>query len=1028
MAGAIWFYALAGLVLGWVPRCMNQAGHDYSLELRQLSRRQDRGARLRRGALLGTWAAWFGLAGCSAVAATNGITPYGVRAWQTDDGLPQNSVYAITQSREGYLWVGTHEGLARFDGVRFAAPGENAPPELSHGWITALCAGRDGSLWIGCEGYGLGRLKEGKFTRFCEADGLLSNQIRCLLEGLDGALWIGSEGGLTRYREGKFSDFTEKNGLAANSVRGLCEDRQGNLRIATLRGLSRLDKEGTISTFNIKLGTPANALKFVCEDGQGRIWTGLNEGLNCVEGETITTYGVNEGLPDRIVTIALEDRSGQLWVGTYRGLTRMVNGRFVPRPNREGVFGDRIYTVFEDREGNIWAGAEDGLYLLNPARFTAYTTQQGLTRNNVMSVYEDRAGTIWIGTWGGGLNQMKGETITPYGPSGGPGQDQVLALEEGRDESLWVGMDHGGGLNRLKDGPKNLFARQPGLIDAAIRVIHEDRQGTLWIGTSRGLNTYKEGKFQTYTTANGLAGDTVWVLLEDDAGNMWIGTDGGVSRWQGGQFTNFTTRDGLSHNSVDALYEDREKVLWLGTKGGGVNRWKAGKFTACTTRQGLFSDEIYEIVEDDYGYFWMSCRKGIFRVNKKELENVNEGAGKAVSCTAFGRDDGLPSVQCNGVAKPAGWKGRDGRLWFPTIRGVVAVEPGIKTNERRPPVLIEEVMAGGRSLRPDGLAASDSLSLTVPPGRGGIEIHYTALSFQAPRKNRFKYLLEGVDPGWVEAGGRRSVSYNNLAPGKYRFRVVACNNDGVWNETGATLSLVLVPHYWQTWWFKLAIGAATALLLTLLYRSRVKRLREIERLRVEIAANLHDDVGARLTKVAMVTELVDRETTESHPNKPHIRNIFRTIREITQAMDEIVWTINPKNDTLDNLADYIFRYAQEYFQDTGVRCRLDVPAQLPDQPVSTETRHNLFMAVKEALNNALKHAEASEVRIGLEAMDGRMAITITDNGRGFSAGQAQSKGNGLENMNRRLAQIGGRFVLESEPGRGTRIRLEAAGG
>jgi two-component sensor histidine kinase len=586
-------------------------------------------------------------------------------------------------------------------------------------------------------------------------------------------------------------------------------------------------------------------------------------------------------------------------------------------------------------------------------------------------------------------------------------------------------LDHGAGVIRLKAGTRKPLPRDSGLLDAAIRAIHEDQQGTMWIGTSRGLNTYKQGKFETYTTANGLAGNFVWALLEDDAGNMWVGTDGGLSRWQGGQFTNFTTREGLSHNNVDALYEDREKVLWIGTRGGGLNRYQAGKFTACTTRQGLFSDEIYEMVEDDFGYFWMSCRKGIFRVHKKELEEFDPSAGKAVSCAAFGRVDGLPTIQCNGVAKPAGCKGRDGRLWFATIRGVVAVEPGIKTNERPPPVFIEEVMAGGRALRPDDLGASTALSLTVPPGRGAINIHYTALSLQAPRKNQFRYLLEGVDPEWVDAGTRRSVSYNNVTPGKHLFRVVACNNDGVWNETGATLSLLFMPHYWQTWWFKPVLVAIGVLVLTMLYRSRVTRLRDIERLRIQIAANLHDDVGARLTKVAMVTELVDRETKEGHPSKPHIRNIFQTTREITQAMDEIVWTINPKNDTLDNLATYILQYAQDYFQDTGVTCRLDVPAQLPDRPISTETRHNLFMSVKEALNNILKHAQATETGIGLGVANGRMTITITDNGRGFLIDQARTKGNGLGNMEQRLARIGGRLVVDSEPGRGTRIRMEA---
>jgi ligand-binding sensor domain-containing protein/signal transduction histidine kinase len=961
-------------------------------------------------------------------ASTNAVPPYGIRAWQTDDGLPQNSVHAITQTLEGYLWVGTREGLVRFDGVRFAALGEEAPRELKHGWITALCASRDGSLWIGCDGYGVARLKEGKFTRFSEADGLLSNQIRCLLEGRDGALWIGSEGGVTRYQDGRFSNFTEKNGLGANSVRGLCEDQQGNLRIATLRGLSRLDKEGTIRSFNIRLGTAANALKFVCADRQGRIWTGSNEGLNCLDGEKVVTYGATQGLPDNIVTIALEDRRGQLWVGTYRGVARIVEGKLIARTSREGVFGDLIYTLFGDQEGNLWVGAQDGLYRLNPARFTAYTTQQGLTQNNAMSVCEDRSGTIWIGTWGGGLNQLRDGRITAYDPARGLTLDKVLALHEARDGSLWVGMDHGGGLNRFKGGATNLFRRPPGLIDAAIRVIHEDRQGALWIGTSRGLNVFKEGRFETYTTAHGLAGNTVLALLEDSEGSLWIGTDGGLNRWQGGRFATFSTRDGFSQDGVNALYEDRERALWIGTKTSGLVRYQGGKFTACTTREGLFSDEVYEILEDDFGYFWMSCRKGIFRVSRKQLEDLARGAGKTISCTAFGRADGLPSVQCNGVAKPAGWKGEDGRLWFPTIRGVVAVEPGIKTNRRPPPVLIEQVMADTRPLRPDSLAASESLRLTVPPGRGGIEIQYTALSFQAPEKNRFKYRLERIDADWVDAGASRSASYNNLPPGRYRFRVVASNNDGVWNETGAILSLVLLPHYWQTWWFKVALGSAVVLLLTALYRLRVKRLGEIERLRIQIAANLHDDVGARLTKVAMVTELVDRETTDGDPSKAHIRSIFKTVREITRAMDEIVWTINPKNDTLDHLASYIFQYAQEYFQDTGVSCRLDMPAQLPDRPMSTEVRHNLFMAVKEALNNALKHAQATEVRIGLGVTDGRMRITIRDNGRGFLVEPARTKGDGLENMKRRLEQIGGRFILESELGRSTTIRLEAGGG
>jgi signal transduction histidine kinase len=640
-----------------------------------------------------------------------------------------------------------------------------------------------------------------------------------------------------------------------------------------------------------------------------------------------------------------------------------------------------------------------------------------------MSVCEDEAGTVWLGIWGGGLNGLRDGNIISFANSNGLPRDSVLALHQGRNKTLWLGMEAGGGLEEFKQGRRCSWPRQNGFITDAIRVIHQDAQGALWVGTSSNLCELHGGKMRTFTAKNGLAGDMVLALCEDASGNLWIGTDGGLSCWRDGRFTNFTVHDGLSHDSVDALYEDRDHTLWIGTRGGGLNRFKDGRFTAYTTRQGLFSDEIYEILEDDFGYFWMSCRRGIFRVARKELDELDRGTIKFVTGTAFNKADGLLSVQCNGVAKPGGWKGRDGRLWFPTIRGVVAVDSRIKTNDKPPPVAVEQIMAD-RKVIPHGVSAGSGV-WRVPPGRGDLEIHYTALSLQAPEKNRFKYILEGAEATWNDVGPLRTARYNHLLPGSYQFHVSACNNDGVWNESGATVALLLLPHFWQTWWFRPSLLAAGAALLTLLYQMRVARLRELERLRVEIAANLHDDVGARLTKVAMITELVDHETSPRERSKPHIQALARTTREVIRAMDEIVWTINPKNDTLENLANYIFQHAQEYFQNTDVRCRLDMPAQLPDWPISTEMRHNLFMAVKEALNNVLKHAAANEVRITLAVTPSHLTLTIVDNGRGFIPEQARPGGNGLRNMKCRLEKLGGRLTLESTPGAGTTIRMEA---
>jgi signal transduction histidine kinase len=316
-------------------------------------------------------------------------------------------------------------------------------------------------------------------------------------------------------------------------------------------------------------------------------------------------------------------------------------------------------------------------------------------------------------------------------------------------------------------------------------------------------------------------------------------------------------------------------------------------------------------------------------------------------------------------------------------------------------------------------------TLEIPAGRGEVEIHYTALSLQAPEKNRFKYKLDNVDQEWIDGGTRREAFYANVGPGNYRFQVMACNNDGVWSENGASLALVLLPHYWQTTWFKAASVAGLAAILAAGYHSRVSRLREIEALRIQIAADLHDDVGARLTKVAMVTELVDRGIPESDHNKSQIRNIANTTNEVIQAMDEIVWTINPSNDTVDHLANYLFQHTQEYFQNTNVRCRLDFPAKLPQMQVSTEARHNLFMAVKEALNNVLKHAQATEVRVSLAVENGKLMVSIDDNGSGFSPGAEREAGEGLRNMKQRLEQIDGKLRIDSAPGKGTRVQMEA---
>ena len=993
--------------------------------------------------------------GCLILAFGTVSPQYISRLWQMDEGLPHNSVQAIAQTRDGYLWVGTAGGLARFDGMRFTVFDQKTTPEIRGHSVTALCEGQDGSFWIGTDS-GLTRLKDGTFSHYGQTNGLASDSVRTIFESRDGSIWIGTTGGLTRYHEGKFTSLTERDGLAQNAVRSVCEDQEGNIWIATGGGLNRL-KEKIIETIDSKNWLPNNSMHTVYGDRNGILWAGSDNGLSRIPKfgnyALIHTWNHSHGLSDNIISAIYEDRRGNLWIGTYAGLNQWPDAgydAFPPKKERaflietksDGTAYDQVNVIMEDHEGNIWVGTKEGLSRLKIKPFTAYTKQQGLTHDNVTSIYEDNAETLWIATWGGGLNRLKDGNITAYttinGSEKGLVADLLLSVHQDHAGDLWIGADYDGGLFRFKDGRFTRYDSRDGLTNSAVRVIYEDQQGNFWIGTSKALVLFKNGKFIHYTTQDGLAGNTVRAILEDDEGNLWIGTNDGLSRRRDEKFSSFTTQDGLSNNRVVALYEDKEKNLWIGTQGGGLNRFHGGKFTSYTTKQGLFSDDIFEILEDDYGYLWMSCLNGIFRINKKSLDDFDRGKIGIIRCISYGKNDGMVSAQCNGVSKPAGWKSRDGRLWFPTTKGVVVADPSIKVNDMPPPVVIEEVMADKKiqSQTPGGSSTLDfrHRPLDIEPGRGELEFHYTALSFSAPEKNRFKYKLEGADSEWMDAGTRRIAYYNNLYPGNYRFRVIACNNDGVWNETGASLALVLLPHFWQTKWFiglmafaSIGFVASTARYITWKKVQRKLELLEqqhaIDKERTRIAQDMHDDLGATLTRISYLGELTKRDAREPDQVLSHADHICGVSRDLVQAMDEIVWAVNPRNDNLRQLAGYIFQYAEEFLSGTELRLRKERPNILPEIPFNAETRHNIFLVVKEALNNSVKHAKATEVRLSLDLVDSQLRVGVEDDGCGFGTMAGDGFSNGLNNMRKRVEEIGGCFQVESRTGKGTKIKF-----
>jgi signal transduction histidine kinase/streptogramin lyase len=575
--------------------------------------------------------------------------------------------------------------------------------------------------------------------------------------------------------------------------------------------------------------------------------------------------------------------------------------------------------------------------------------------------------------------------------------------------------------------------------------LFEDSHGAVWIGqrNTRTLARVQSNRVETITLPQSLPQVDVRAMAEDAAGTLWFGTDGtGLLRWQGGQFTRYTRANGLGSDFVWALRPEPDGALWIGTYGGGLTRLKDGRAVTCTTRHGLVDDVICHIADDGQGQYWFSSNQGIFRVSKAELNQFAEGRQGRIHCVAYGKSDGLPTMECEGGCQPAGCRSGDGRLWFPTIRGLVVVDPGeASANPPAPPVHIERIVVDGKIVEAghwqrhsETRNPKSEIRMEIDPGARRLEFHYTGLNFSSPDKLRFRHKLEGVDAEWVDTGGQREASYHQLAHGAYTFRVQACNREGVWNQAGDHITFTVLPYFWQTGWFAalslLSFGGTVGWAVRHVLRRRhqrqlqiVQQLHAVERERTRIARDIHDDLGGSLTEIGYLGALAVRDSQSLPEAREQIGRIVDRTRELARRLDETVWAVNPKNDSISHLATYVCHFAREFLEPTGVRCRLDVAPELPEATLRAEVRHSVFLVVKEALNNAVKHSAATELKLCLAASDGAMTIEIADNGRGFAAETQSETGNGLRNMAERMAEAGGEFQLRSVPGQGTTVCL-----
>jgi signal transduction histidine kinase/ligand-binding sensor domain-containing protein len=979
------------------------------------------------------------LSGASAPAVSTGGTnlpsltgEYLVRQWTSDDGLPQNSVIAMSQTGDGYLWLSTFGGVARFDGIRFEVFDPDHVPGLA-AYYLHLSADRKNGLWLsGAEGPAA-HYSEGRFRSLDESDGLPGGASPRIATGPDGTLWAGSASGrLLRHDGRRFVVHAEAPRPDWGPLWQLVFDHAG--RIWT-------EQVGEFAYFE------GGRWHLIRPPGKGRAGSGIipmPDGSVLIEGTPRGSHllrHTGDGLElfDRFPFAVVAGPTyrlggdGALWCLNQGPLLRRNNAGEWGEIGRDTPLAKNAHrSSLQDREGNLWVGTDGGgLFRLRRRGVRTVGTAEGLTRPVVLSVSGDSAGGVLAAVHGRGVQRFDGTRFRQVERDRELNAAQfawcVLARPDG---GAWVGT-YGQGLIDVPagDAPAVTFraTNAPGVLEGPHYALLEDSTGALWTGGLMGLSRRSQGRFRQWTERDGLAGNLVQAVADAGQGAVWAGGDRGLARVDERSVRTFSRTDGLAHDHVRALFADTDGTLWIG--GGGLTRWKAGKFTAIRAANGLPVETIKSIISDNAGGLWWGTPNGIFRCAKRDLDAFCDGAASRVEPMRFDRSDGMPSNECSGY-QPAVWKGPDGRLWFATLNGLAIIDPeNLPENGMAPPVVVEAVLADGRKLEPQ------AGRFEIPAGTLLVEFRYTALSLAAAERNRFRCRLEGFDRGARDTGNQRVATYTKLPPGDYAFRVTAGNNDGVWNETGAAINVTVLPFFRETAAFRIIAGAA---LLTfaalsirwLSQRTLRRRLAALEREqavngeRARIARNMHDDVGASLTQIGLLSELAHRQMNDRTAAEARLQELAELSRDVVRNLDSLVWAVNPEHDTVAGLVDYLGSFAQEFLRPTGIACRFDLPLSPPDDPVPAAARHQVLLLVKEALNNAVKHSGATEVTVAANVSDGVLRFEIRDNGAGFDPSSAGRFNDGLANMRRRASAAGGTCEIISAPGRGTSVRVE----
>ncbi|CAN5401341.1 hypothetical protein BH20ACI1_BH20ACI1_02790 [soil metagenome] len=965
--------------------------------------------------------------------------------WTADTGLPQNSVFSIVQTGNGYLWMTTLDGLVRFDGVKFTAFNKSNSKNLNSNRFTNLTAEADGTLWIATENSGLAHYHNKQFQTFTTADGLPSNIVQYTQKDTDGSILIFTPFALLRLKDGNFSLVREQDyrdyRLYISPSGARWEINKSGITLEKNGVKTRFDlpfdrnRIASDRTFNYFFFVP------MFEDREGALWFAAENNLYKLKDDSISVLAAADGMPDSRVEVINQDADGNLWLGTTdNGACRLAENRIVCFGTSDGLSSNHIKDILVDREGTLWLTTNDGgINRVTKKAVAPLSTADGLLDKNVYPILEDDQNDFWLGTTSS-LSRLQNGRIFNYTRGDGLLYEIVQSLFKDADGRLWIGSI--GGVEYLENGKFVDFTETLNLKigDADFYDIHRDKSGVLWFATSKGLVKYENGQATKYTVAENLPNDEAKLIFETRDGTLWFGTQGGLARLENNRFISYTEKDGLAGNSIRSIYEDADGFLWIGTYDSGLSLFRNGKFTNFRQKDGLSSNGVFAILPDAAGNFWMSSNQGIYRVSRRQLLDFADERTATINSAAFGKSDGMLNQECNGGRQPAGIVANDGKLWFPTQNGAAIIDPhNVPFNPIPPPVMIESVLIDNVQLELP--ASADGSDITIKSNQNNLEIAYAGLSYIKPEQVHFRYRLEGLDKVWTDAGVRRTAFYPYLPAGKYVFRVIAANSDNVWNEQGAAISIVVLPPFYQTWWFfavcALAVGAA----IFAVYKNRVNRFErarlaqqdfsrrlinahEAERSRV--AAELHDSIGQTLAMIKNRAVF----GTQSADDKEAKEQLAQITAQTTQAIGEVrEISYNLRPYLLENLG--LTKAIKSLVGKIEEVHLIDIDARIDDidNLFALEAEMSVYRIVQETLNNVVKHSEADKARLTIEKTVDSVTITIADDRCGFDKNappksDAEKGGFGLLGIKERVKMLGGILDITTKIGGGTIVTIK----